>query len=131
MKAHLALKCSLVPYNVKIECLNMIRNDNTSEQPRQRQQINEDRDDSNNEEKTVKANKALLRFFVCCGIPFSVVDSPYFRDFAKSLYYGYEPPRRTTLSNNYLNAEIANISLKIEEELRHSTNLTLGQFLFI
>lgn len=127
MKAHLALKCNLVPSNIKIECLHMIKNDNLSQQLSQRQQTNEDNNnDSNNEEKIIKINKALIRFFVCCGIPFSVVDSPFFQDFTKSLYYGYEPPKRTTLSNNYLNAEIASISLKIEEELRHSTNLTLG-----
>jgi len=116
MKAHLAFKCNLVPSNIKIECLNMI-----PEQP-----TNENDSDLTNEEKTIKANKALARLFVCCGIPFSVVDSPFFRDFTKSLCYGYEPPKRTTLSNKYLNAEIASISLKMEEELRHSTNLTLG-----
>ena len=65
-------------------------------------------------------------FFVCCGIPFSIVDSPFFIDFTKSLCYGYELPKRTTLSNWHLNAEIATITLKIEEELRNSTNLTLG-----
>jgi hypothetical protein len=128
MKAHLALKCNMVPYNIKLAYLNIINSDNISEQSQasQRQQTNENNSDSVNEEKIIKANKALVRFFVCCGIPFSAVDSPFFQDFTKSLCYAYEPPKRTTLSNKYLNAEIASISLKIEEELRRSTNLTLG-----
>ena len=129
MKAHLAFKCNAVPHNIKMECLNMIKNDSNipAEQSSQRNITNEtDNNDLINEERVMRANKALVRFFVCCGIPFSVVDSPFFQDFTKSLCYGYEPPKRTTLSNKYLNAEIASISLKIEEELRHSTNLTLG-----
>jgi len=123
MKAHLALRCSMVTYRVKIECLHMIKNDNIPEQSTQTRPLNNEND---NKDKAAKINKALVRLFVCCGIPFSVVDSPFFHDFTKSLYFEYEPPKRTTLSNTYLNAETASISLKIEEELRHSKDLTLG-----
>jgi hypothetical protein len=123
MKAHLALRCSMVTYSVKIECLHMIKNDNIPEQSTQTRPLNNEND---NKDKAAKINKALVRLFVCCGIPFSVVDSPFFHDFTKSLYFEYEPPKRTTLSNTYLNAETASISLKIEEELRHSKDLTLG-----
>ena len=129
MKVHLALKCHAIPFNIKIKCLNMIKTDSNTpaDQPSQRNVTNAtDNNDLISEERVAKANKALVRFFVCCGVPFSIVDSPFFRDFTKSLCYGYEPPKRTTLSNKYLNTEIASISLKIEEELRHSTNLTLG-----
>ena len=54
------------------------------------------------------------------------MDSPFFIDFTKSLCYGYKPPKRITLSTRYLDTEIADITLKIEEELHHLTNLTLG-----
>ena len=66
--------------------------------------------------KISRANQAMVRFFVCCGIPFSVADSPFFRDFTKTLCNGYEPPKRTTLSNHLLDSEIANITLKIEKD---------------
>ena len=56
----------------------------------------------------------------------SVIVSPFFQDFVKTLCYKYELPGRTTLSGSYLDAEIANIALKIEEELRLCKNLTLG-----
>ena len=127
MKAHLALKCPLVNHNVKLEHLRMISNEDILEQTIQNQS---DDNNDNNIADTAKINKALIRLFVCCGIPFSIVDSPFFQDFVKSLCYKYELPGRTTLSRNYLDAEIANITLKVEEELRFSKNLTLGWFLF-
>jgi len=127
MKPHLALRCTEVPHHIKVEYLHIIKNnDISSQQSTQKQQSKSDNNDKIDELKIENANKALVRFFVCCGIPFSVVDSPFFIDFTKSLCYGYEPPKRTTLSNRHLNAEIATITLKIEEELRNSTNLTLG-----
>ena len=127
MKSHLALRCTEVPHHIKVEYLHTIKNnDISSQQSTQKQQSKSDNNDKIDELKIENANKALVRFFVCCGIPFSVVDSPFFIDFTKSLCYGYEPPKWTTLSNRHLNAEIATITLKIEEELRNSTNLTLG-----
>ena len=55
-----------------------------------------------------------------------IVVPPFFQDFVKSLCFEYNPPKRTTLSTTLLNAEAANITLKIEEELHQSKNLTLG-----
>ena len=113
----------MITSDVKREYLHIIKNSNTT------QQSIYSRDDNNNQidkTKIKKVNKALIRFFVYCGILFSVVDSSFFIDFTKSLFYEYKPPKRTTLSTRYLNSEIADITLKIEEELHHSTNLTLG-----
>jgi len=123
MKAHLALKCTMVTSDIKREYLHNI---NIRQQSIQDQYSRNDNNDQIDEIKVEKINKALIRLFICCGIPFSVVDSPFFIDFTKSLCYGYKPPKRTTLSTRYLNTEIADITLKIEEELRHLTNLTLG-----
>jgi len=122
MKSHLALRCSKVPHNIKMEYLHMISNEEVSEQSISK--INKT-DNSGNIDFT-RADKSLVRFFICCGIPFSVVDSPFFQDFVKSLCFEYKLPKRTTLSTTYLNAESANVILKIEEELRQSKNLTLG-----
>src|SRR5438270_1632169 len=111
----------MVNYNVKLEYLHTI----SSEDLEQTIQ-NQSDDNDNNIADTAKINKALVHFFVCCGIPFSIVDSPFFQDFVKSLCFEYNPPKRTTLSTTLLNAEAANITLKIEEELHQSKNLTLG-----
>jgi hypothetical protein len=74
-------------------------------------------------------DQALIRWFVCSGIPFVAVDSPFFIDFTKSLCYGYNPPHRTTLSGSMLNSEIANITLKIYNTLKNSINLTLCMYI--
>ena len=121
MKSHLALRCSKVTYNVRMEYLRTISS--SSEDMPEQSTINYKKDDVID---FAKVDKTLTRFFVCCGIPFSVVDSPFFIDFIKSLCFEYEPPKRTTLSTTYLDAETAKITLKIEEELRQSKNLTLG-----
>lgn len=123
MKSHLALRCSKVTHSVKLEYLHAISNkdiDQFTQQPLSNKSNN------NDAINILKVDKALVHFFVCCGIPFSVVDSPFFQDFVKSLCFEYKLPKRTALSTTYLNAEIANIALKIEEELHQSKNLTLG-----
>lgn len=133
MKAHLALRCPTVIHKVKLEYLHMISseiNEDISEQAIQNQQ----NDRNNNRavaDTMARSDRALVRFFVCCGIPFSVADSPFFRDFVKSLCYHYDPPGRTSLSTNYLDTETANITLKMEEELRLLKNLTLGKNLIL
>ena len=113
----------MVTSDIKKEYLYIIKNSNTT------QQSIYSRNDNNNqinETKIEKVNKVLICFFIYYGISFSVIDSPFFIDFTKSLFYWYKPPKRTTLSTRYLNSEIADITLKIEEELHHSTNLTLS-----
>jgi hypothetical protein len=124
MKSHLALRCSRVTYNVKIEYLHAISSsEDISVQSAT--SINYKKDD-NNVADIATVDKALTRFFVCCGIPFSVVDSPFFHDFVKSLRFGYELPKRAILSTTFLDAEAAKVTLKIEEELHQASNLTLG-----
>ena len=126
MKSHLALRCPNVNYSIKIEYLHMISSEDISDNEQLTQQQLKNKNNNRDVIDITRANKALVRFFVCCGIPFSIVDSPFFQDFVKSLCFEYNPPKRTTLSTNLLNTEAANITLKIEEELHQSKNLTLG-----
>jgi hypothetical protein len=44
----------------------------------------------------------------------------------KSLCLGYDPPRATTLSENFLYEELANIVVDQQIELNRTKNLTLG-----
>ena len=127
MKTHLALKCPAVTHKVKLEYLHIVSSE--VDEDDLEETIQNQQNDGNNNSNVVdlaRTDRALVRFFVCCGIPFSVVDSPFFWDFVKSLCYKYEPPKRTALSTNHLDAETARITLKIEEELRSLKNLTLG-----
>ena len=47
-------------------------------------------------------------------------------DFTKSLCFGYNPPKKTTLSTTILNKEISLVLNKINEEIKNEDNLTLG-----
>ncbi|CAH1770033.1 6181_t:CDS:2, partial [Entrophospora sp. SA101] len=70
-------------------------------------------------------NIALVRAFVCCGIPFSVIDNPFFRELLYQLQANYGPPSRQTLAGQLLSKEISKVNLKIDQELSNAENLTL------
>ena len=128
LKAHLALYCSQVLLNIKAEYIEMLATGNTSVN-RQQQTKSNDSSAELDINQADKIDQALVRFFVCCGIPFSTVDHPYFLDFVKSLCFGYNPPKRTALSTTILNKEITLVLTKIKEELKYEENLTLGNIL--
>ncbi|CAG8672883.1 16350_t:CDS:2, partial [Dentiscutata erythropus] len=75
--------------------------------------------------KEARANQSLVRWVVSSGISFSAFDNPYFEDFTKILNSEYNSPRRNILALSVLDAEAANIILKIEKELSKAKNLTL------
>jgi hypothetical protein len=81
-------------------------------------------------EKKIEAiNIALVRAFVCCGIPFSIIDNPFFRELLYQLRPNYGPPSRQTLAGQLLSKEISKVNLKIDQELNNAENLTLGKYL--
>ncbi|CAB5201966.1 unnamed protein product [Rhizophagus irregularis] len=43
------------------------------------------------ESKAAAIDRALIRAFVCCGIPFAVIDSPFFRELLYQLRSNYTP----------------------------------------
>ncbi|CAJ0769510.1 17357_t:CDS:2 [Entrophospora sp. SA101] len=77
------------------------------------------------EGKIEAINIALVRAFVCCGIPFSVIDNPFFRELLYQLQANYGPPSRQTLAGQLLSKEISKVNLKIDQELSNAENLTL------
>ena len=141
MKSHLAMKCrGRVPKDIKLYYLREIDNERESleisssskkrkiSNPNQTIQTSLNKfydNDKIEEAKSNRADRALVRWFVCSGIPFVAADSPYFEDFTKTLNSAYNPPKRTALSTTHLDGELANITLKIEKELAKAKNLTL------
>ena len=78
------------------------------------------------------ANCAIVKFFACCGIPFHIVENPFFIDLLRTLCPGYFPPSRRTLSATMLNIELAFVTSEVNNMLNDETNLTLGSnFLLI
>ncbi|CAB5361851.1 unnamed protein product [Rhizophagus irregularis] len=76
--------------------------------------------------KQVLCDKAVAKFFVCCGVAFHLVSHPFFIDIVKSLCNGYEPPCSTTLSNTLMNNELTKITVDQQLTLDKESDLTLG-----
>jgi hypothetical protein len=80
--------------------------------------------------KTTSITRALVRAFVCCGIPFSVIQNPFFLEFLHEMKPGYEPPTDELLSGRLLSEEASRVNKKIDKVIKNSTNLTLGNKFF-
>jgi hypothetical protein len=52
--------------------------------------------------RVTRINRALVKFFVACGISFWVVEHPFFINFVKELNSSYELPTREFLSDQLL-----------------------------
>ena len=61
------------------------------------------------------------------GIPFKVIENPFIIDLFKELNPGYIPLSRTTLSERFLDQEVARVNLNIDKELTSADNLTLSK----
>lgn len=75
-------------------------------------------------------NRALIRFFVCCGVSFRIVESPFFVELLKLLNPSYTPPSRELLTGRLMEEELSKVNFKVAEELKNENNLTLGKFFF-
>jgi hypothetical protein len=145
LETHIGFRCIKANYQLKEKYMNIIRNrenlghsiDN-NERPLKKiksnhnnqQRIDEHYDSLNiMNSKVQMANQALIKLFVCCGIPFHLVQHPFFVDFVKILYPAYLLPSRQQLSAEMLNSEISHIQLKINAILEKETCLTLDIYI--
>jgi|ERR671927_1656678 hypothetical protein len=138
MEAHLALCCHKVPHDVKEKFLLIVktRGENqleAAEVPSKKRKVKYQQSitkygESNAIEPFKKqiCDRALAKFFICCGVSFRLVEHPFFVDMIKSLCLGYDPPRAITLSEDFLYEELANIVVDQQIELNRTKNLTLG-----
>ncbi|GBC16237.2 ribonuclease H-like domain-containing protein [Rhizophagus irregularis DAOM 181602=DAOM 197198] len=140
MQAHLALSCSKVPSTIKIEYLLLIKQNaeervtNSTSTVSKKRCINLSQtridkfyeSDQIDSTKQVLCDKAVAKFFVCCGVAFHLISHPFFIDMVKSLCNGYEPPCSTTLSNTLMNNELTKITVDQQLTLDKESDLTLG-----
>ena len=73
-------------------------------------------------------DQSLLKMFVCCGVPFVVVEHPFFVEMFKKTCPGYVLPSRDKLSGIMLSHMTVRIENKIDAIFENATNLTLGNF---
>ena len=137
MEAHLALSCHKVPHDVKEKFLFIVKTQgenqlevkvSSKKRKAKHQQSITKYGESNTIEPYKKqiCDRTIAKFFICCGVSFHLVEHPFFIDMVKSLCLGYDPPRATTLSENFLYEELANIVVDQQIELNRTKNLTLG-----
>src|SRR3954470_5559197 len=73
-------------------------------------------------------NRALIKFFVACGISFRIVEHLFFINLLKKLNGGYDPPTRKILSGQMLKHELAQVNNNVKLEIEKETNLTIDLF---
>lgn len=83
------------------------------------------------ESRITHINRALIKFFVACGISFRIVEHPFFINLLKELNGGYDPPSREILAGQMLERELAQVNDKVKSEIEKETNLTIGLFVLI
>src|SRR3989337_1582058 len=75
-------------------------------------------------------DRALVKAFVICGIPWHIIENPFFIELIKLLRSSYQPPSREILSGRLLAQESAVVNQQVIKHLTHQQNLTLCKLLF-
>jgi hypothetical protein len=133
LEEYLASHCQNVPLFVLREYITKIQNrekiSNKKRKLSEGQKTLNDFHDSVEipEGRINRINRALIKFFVACGIAYRVVEHPFFIDFISELNAGYILPTREYLSGRLLENELCRVNSKIDEDLENQTNLTLGK----
>ena len=70
-------------------------------------------------------NQAAIWAFTCAGIPFQVIENPFFIELLQILRSGYMLPSRDNLLGKLFAQEMAVANQQIIKELKNSTYLIL------
>ncbi|RHZ75278.1 hypothetical protein Glove_216g25 [Diversispora epigaea] len=68
----------------------------------------------------------VLKAFAICGIPWRIIESPFFIEALKETNPSYEPPTRDLFSGRIFEQQLAKVNQKINEILQQQNNLTLA-----
>jgi hypothetical protein len=71
-------------------------------------------------------DEAISLAFIMCGIPFRVINNPFFINALKILNPSYNAPSCKALSGRLLDTEVAKVNNKIDEIIEFTSNITLG-----
>ncbi|CAG8720506.1 19857_t:CDS:2, partial [Dentiscutata erythropus] len=116
LEAHLALECPIVDNEIRqIYLLHVAYCDNLEEQ-------SENITENLSEERISSINGSLLKAFVVCDIPFSVIENPFFIDLLQNLCPNYQPPSREILAVRLLDQEYSRVTIKQEIIFEESEN---------
>ena len=135
MEHHLAFECPAINDSVKyafLEVISKCDNESVNQSNRRIRPSNQTglEDFIESTKLTTKRKKdidqALTKAVVVCNLSFQLVENPYFIEFIKQLRTAYELPSRKMLSDRLINEELGRITVKMNNLLKNSVNLTLG-----
>jgi Protein of unknown function (DUF 659) len=137
MENHLASHCLQVPRDILRHYINLVEEkDNEPELGKKRKSNSGIQRKITNSFKKVQMDdpvqeknitRALVKAFALCGIPWHIIENPFFIDALKQLNPAYDPPSREVFVNRHFETELTKINKKIHNELQHENNLTLGK----
>lgn len=130
LQGHIANHCTNAPASLIRRYQNLFKEKSKNTKKRKSDQSSlhdyHDTDEPLPHGRINRINRSLLKLFVCCGISFRIVESPFFIDFVQELNSAYDPPSRDLLANRLFEDELGDVNSKISKELECSNNITLG-----
>ena len=82
-------------------------------------------------ERKEAIDTVLIKAFVCCGLPWHLIEHPFIIELLKQLRPNYNPPDWKTIIDTLLTQEILRVSVKCYKLLDEEDNLTLGKFFIV
>lgn len=77
-------------------------------------------------ERQAKLDLLLFKFIICCALPFTLLENPFFIEFIYVLCSNYPMPERTAFFARHLQSEVATVTRKLTEFLNTKFHLTLS-----
>ena len=139
LEAHFANDCIKVPLEIKQLFINRLaaKVDSSPNKKRKlteqtQQKITDFHESSKlSQEKINEITRTCVKAFVVCGIPWHIIENPFFIELLKTLQPGYTPPSRKSLSGDLFAQETAIVNQQIIKELKNSMNLTICKYKII
>lgn len=78
------------------------------------------------EKQHMRIEWLLFRFFICCAIPWAVMDDTFFIDVITCLAPNFSVPDRSSFFTKHLGQEVAAWSQKFKDFISDKTHLTLS-----
>ena len=143
MEKHI-INCSKVDHSIREAVMYMVETReipsfNPTNPKRKNTQVENDQTTLNSfyenseldKERKEAIDTVLIKAFVCCGLPWHLIEHPFIIELLKQLRPNYNPPDRKTIVDTLLTQEILRVSVKCYKLLDNEDNLTLGKYFII
>jgi hypothetical protein len=84
-----------------------------------------------NNNQIEEIDRAITQAFICCGIPFWIIENPAMINALKSLNANYDPPSRKRLSEALLENKVAKVNARVNRIIEKNENFTIGKYLYV